>query len=259
MSNTASRFYSVMVVGDNPTELMEKYKNDLKVEKYLKYRYLDAEKLQKNSIKILSQLIDNYQSLDLTKFQIDALNEKLKSIRNMSAFEYYQTITYGMDYDDEGNAWTDVNPNGKYNVYQKGNHFSLPLINNKGEEVTSELNKNINWKLLHMANSNLYELVWELVKEGKEPSNDEEKQIYNNMINREAYFENFKDKDDYVIRNSAYWNYAYLDENGWKDIDDSKMKDADWIKNFYKNFITKLNPDDRVTIFEFTRNLDDID
>lgn len=248
-----------MVIGDNPTELMEKYQNDLKVEKYIKYKYLDADKLHKNSIKILSQIVNNYQDLNLTKFQIDTLQEKLKTIKNMTSFEYYQTITYGMDYDDEGNAWSDVNPNGKFNTYQAGNHFSLPLINYNGEEVTSEYNKNINWKLLHMSNASLYELVWEMVQEGKEPSNEEEKKIYENMKNRETYFSNFKDKEDYVIRNASYWNYAYLDSNGWQDLDDSKLKDSEWIKKFYQTFITKLNPNDKVTIFEFTRNLDDVE
>lgn len=259
MANTASKFYSVMVVGDNPQELMEKYKIGLKVDKYLKYRYLDAEKMQKNSIKIFEQILNDYKAFNLTKFQTDTLAEKLKAIKNMTPFEYYQTVTYGCSYDENGDAYSEFNPNGKWNTYRESSNFSVPLITVDGKETTSGISRNINWNLLHMADASIYELVWEMVKEGKEPTNDEEKRLYDNMVNREAYFAQFKDKETYVAHNAAYWNYAYLDENGWIDIDDEKGKDIDWISNYYKRFISKLKGTDRVTIFEFTRNSDDIE
>jgi len=257
MSNTPSKFYSVMVVGDNPEELMEKYKIGSKVEKYIKFKYLDAEKLQKNSLKMLGQVIEKYNALNLSKYQVDGLVERMNAIKNMTPFEYYQTITYGCTYDDEGNAWSDENPNGKWVNYQKGNHFSVPFINNMGEEVTSEINSKINWKLLHLHDAELYERVWELAKEGREPVNEDEQIIRDNMMNKQVYLSKFKNKEAYVAHNSAYWNYAYLDKNGWIDIDDEGIKDIDWIQNFYNRFVKPLKPQDRVTIFEFTRNSDD--
>ena len=42
----ASKFLSIMVVGKNPEELMEKYSKSLKVKPYVKYKYLDAEKMK---------------------------------------------------------------------------------------------------------------------------------------------------------------------------------------------------------------------
>ena len=35
MKQNASRFFSVMVIGDNPDDLMEKYDKELEVDKYL--------------------------------------------------------------------------------------------------------------------------------------------------------------------------------------------------------------------------------
>lgn len=257
MANTASKFYSVIVVGKNPQQLMEKYEIGKKVESYIKYRYNDAEKLKNNNISILSNICQNYKDFNLTKYQFDILTEKIKALKNMSPFEYYQTISYGCIYDENGDAWCDENPNGKWNAYQTGNHFSIPLITKDGKETMSALNKDIDWSKMHMANSQLYSLVWEMVKEGKEPSNDQEKQIYENMIDKDAYFSNFKDKNDYIIRNSAYWNYAYLDSNGWIDIDDGKGSDIEWINNFYSRFIEKIKPNDLVTIFEFSRETEE--
>ena len=93
--------------------------------------------------------------------------------------------------------------------------------------------------------------------EGKEPSNEEEQKIYNNMKDRTVYFSNFKNKEEYVKHNSAYWNYAYLDENGWKDMDDCEGKDIEWVSSFYEKFVVPIKPEQRVTIFEFTRNSDE--
>lgn len=258
MAHTASKFYSVMVVGNNPEELMEKYRIGLKVEKYLKYKYLDAEKMQKNSIKIFSQMINDYKSFNLTKYQVDILSERLKAIKNMTPFEFYQIQTQGCSYDDEGNAWSDKNPNGKWNNYQKGNHFSIPLILKNGQQITSCPNEEIDWSKMHRVDEKFYERVWDLVHGLLAPETEDDDAIMVNMSNKENYFSNFKDKEDYVLRNTSYWNYAYLDENGWIDLDDSK-NDTEWIKNFYNKFIKKLNPTDRVTIFECTKNSDEED
>lgn len=254
MSNAPSKFYSVMVVGDNPTELMAKYDKSKEVEPYIKYRYLDAEKLHKNSIKIYEDLINNVNILALSEDQISALKEKLKSIKNMTRFEFYQMLTEGCSYDENGDAWSTVNPNGKWDAYQTGNHFSVPLITKNGVETSSALNKEVNWKILHMAEAAYYELVWDLAHEIVEPTNDSERQIRDNMINRKKYFSNFKSKEDYVIHSAAYWNYAYLDENGWVSIDDENVDEKTWIKNFYPRFVEKLNPNDKITIFDYTIN-----
>ena len=52
--NKRHKFFTIMVVGDNPDELMSKYAIDLTVPKYIKYHYLDAEKMKANAIKIIT-------------------------------------------------------------------------------------------------------------------------------------------------------------------------------------------------------------
>ena len=47
MEEVKNRFYSLMVVGDNPDEMIKKYDSKLKVEPYIKYHYDDAGKLKK--------------------------------------------------------------------------------------------------------------------------------------------------------------------------------------------------------------------
>ena len=196
MEKTHSNFRSVMVVGDNPEELMEKYRIGRTVDKYMKYKYLDASKLQKENLKLYNKILEMDKTRQmLPKAVCDAILENVKSVKNMTPFEYYQTITYGCTYDDEGNAWSDVSEDGKWDSYQKTNHFSIPLINNNGEEVMSEINSKINWKLMHMHDAELYETVWDLVMEHKEPTTEDEKIIFENMKYRTEYLSSFKNKE----------------------------------------------------------------
>ena len=260
MANKGSKFFSVMVIGDNPTDLMKKYDIGLKVKPYIKYKYLDASKMQNNAIKVYSEITSNPGKFMLNKFQEDYFKDKLKGITSMTPFEYYSTITNGLYYDENGNALSDENPDGKWSTYHIGRNFSYPMITNDGKETYQEFARNVNWGLMHMEDNSvrLYGRVWDLAVEDDEPKNDDEKQIKAQWKDRGKYLSNFKSKDDFITHNCAYWNYAYLDENGWHDVDsDENGNENEWIKSFYSKFIKKINDDALITIYEFSRNVDD--
>lgn len=248
-----SKFFSVMVVGNNPEELMKQYDINLKVKPYIKYRYADASKMQKNAIKIIDEIIKNPSKFTLNDFQVDYFKERKKIINNMNSFEYYQTVTNGLYYDENGNALSEENQNGKWSTYRLGKNFSLPLKLKEGKEAYQAINKDIDWENMNMQNTNTYEIVWDLVHGDKKPSSDEEERIYSNMKDKTHYFNNFKDKESYVKYNCAYWNYAYLDKDGWKDVDDNG-NEMEWITQFFDRFVVKLLPTDKITIYECTKN-----
>lgn len=251
----SSKFFSVMVVGDNPDDLMKKYDINLKVEPYIKYKYADAKKIRTNSLKILEEIIKNKKELSLNDFQTDYFKTRMKVISSMSHFEYYQLITEGLYYDDDGNALSEENPNGKWEKYQIGNHFSLPLKLKNGKEAYQSINEEINWDAMNMQNTETYEIVWDLVHGNREPHSEEEENIYNNMKDKKQYFSNFKDKEAYVLYNCSYWNYAYLDENGWFDVDDNG-NEMEWITNFFQKYVQNLNSTDKITIYECSKRSD---
>lgn len=250
---TGSKFFSVMVVGDNPEELIKKYDINLSVEPYIKYKYSDAEKLQKNAVKVLDEIIKNHNNFSLNEFQVDYFKERRKAINNMSSFEYYQTITNGLYYDKNGNALSEQNPNGKWTTCRLGEHFSLPLKLKNGKEVYQAISKDVDWGSMNMSNTETYEIVWDLMRGDRKPQNKEEETIYNNMKNKTNYFSTFKDKESYVAYNCSYWNYAYLDSNGWCDLDD-KGKELEWISQFFDRFVKPLSPNDKITIYECSKN-----
>ena len=172
----------------------------------------------------------------------------------MSSFEYYSTITQGLYYDDEGNALCEENPEGKWDKYNIGKNFSYPFKLNDGKESYQAFVKDIDWDSM-VEPTKLYEFAWECAMEGREPQDEIEKKIYESMKDKTTYFSNFKDKDDYVTYSTSYWNYAFVDENGWIDVD-SARSETEWIKNFYKKFVQHLEPNDLVTIYECSVNND---
>lgn len=246
------KFLSVMVVGEEPDKLMEKYSKSLKVKPYIKYKYLDAEKMKKNASKMLTEITNNPEKFTLNKFQMDYFKERLKAINAMTAFEYYRTISEGMYYDEDGNAISDVNPNGKWDKYNLGKNFSYPLKLKDGKEAYQAYAKDVDWDSMHMNHEyvKLFETIWALVIDDDDPSTQEEEVLKANWSTKRNYLSNFKTVDEFVSHNCAYWNYAHLDKNGWVDLDDNG-NDTKWITEFFDRFIEPLKDDDLVTIYEY--------
>lgn len=255
MAKTKSRFFSVMVIGDNPDEILSKYDVNRAVEPYVKYRYLDAKKLQNNAMKLLNGLIENSKNIGLTEFQLDLLRERLVHIKSLSPFEYYTVITDGMYYDENGDAITDENPNGKWVTASLGSHFSLPLILKDGSESYQAYSDEIDWVAMSSKDKRLYEAAWDVVVDGKTPSNEEEEQIYNSMKDKVAYFSKFKNKESYVKYSCSYWAYALVNEEEWVDMD-SSPNTTEWVTSFIKMCKKKITKRTLVSIYECTINDD---
>lgn len=246
------KVFTVMVIGDNPESLMEKYNAQLKVEPFIKYYYKDAEKLKQSVVNVLEGLIKGSSEFTLTEFQLDYLKDSLQQTREMSTFDYYSQLTQNLKLDEDGNAWCDNNPDGKWSSYSLGNNLSIPFILNDGREVYQARKGDINWNLIHMNNVEIYKTVWALIKEGEHPSNEQEEQILQNMKNQTEYFSQFSTVDDYVAHNCSYWTYAVLSTSGWIDVDSSGNNSKDWIKKYYDYFIESLDKDTLLTIYEYS-------
>jgi hypothetical protein len=250
-----SRFFSLMVIGDNPQELIEKYSFDHKTdEPYIKYEYLKADKYLNGAIKALDGILTNFDKIGIEPNIKESLSNRIKVLKKMTPFEYYRELTNGMYYDENGNALTDENPNRKYKTARIGRNFALPLILKDGGETYSARCGDIDWNSMN-SSTELYEAAWEMVVDGREPKNENEEKVYESMKDKTTYFSKFENKEEYVLYSTSYWNYAVVDKNGWYDIDEyAKNSEIDWVKNFYKNFIEKLNPNDLITIYECSVN-----
>ena len=249
-----SRFFNVLVIGDDPIEKMKKFDKNLHVEPYIKFRYLDAEKMQKSTIKVMTDFIKNQERLKLSDGVITYLKERVRAIASMKPFDYYRVITANMRYDENGNALSTENPNGKWAFC---NHtptdFAMPFTLKDGTKSFQAKKGDINWNVMHMYNTELYTITWDLIHGDREPQNKQEENIIENAKGMDGYYSRFKDGEELAAYSCSYWNYAVTDGEKWEDLDDHPDT-MEWVKKFYNKFIKKLPDDTLLTIFECKAN-----
>lgn len=240
--------FVAIVAGDNPEVLMSPYDKNIETEPRVVYKYVDAEKLRDQYIRV-------YKSITASKeipegpFKEDA-KDKLEIIQSQSPYDFYFDLTEDYEKDEKtGDAITRENPDGKWSTYRMGKLFSIPFVLNDGTETFQARKGEINWELMHLHGGEIYERAWEMVMEGSEPVNDYERQIYDNMKARTTYFEKFGSKENYVLGNTAFWGYAFVSKNGWLELEDD-MDQFVWVRNFYETFIDPLPDDTLLTIYE---------
>lgn len=242
----------LVVVGENPDELVKKYDKKLKVEPYVVYQFKDAKKLHEKYIKILQGVLE---TMDKCNPEYLYTEGQLNSLENESDVDFFLELSEDLDIDDEtGDAYTTKNPYGRYDGCSIGKHFALPLINKRGEEVYSCRKGDVDWSVVHLSNQYVYEFAWDSVMEGKKPKDESEKVIYENMKNRKEYFRHYGTRENYVFSNTSFWGYAFLsDKVEWTELEDTENQ-FEWVKNFYGKFIEPLGNNEKISIFECIRN-----
>lgn len=244
------RHFVCIVAGDNPDELMKDYDKNKKVEPYIVYKYEDAGKLRKSYIDSYKIHLKNAKE----EFEIDYIKDTIDELENMSDDDFFYEISDGLEIDENnGNAISSYNKEGKWSYYKLGKILSLPFLTKDGKEVFQARKCEIDWDKIHLNGGEIYSRAWEMVIDGSEPKDEYEKQIYENMKDKTSYFQKFETKENYIISNTAFWGYAFLSEiTGWQDASDAEDQFV-WMKTFYDLFIKNLKDDTLLTIFECVR------
>lgn len=257
----AERLYRViMVVGDNHSEIIKKYSADTKVGKHVFLKRDDINKHKDARLMIIKGILDN-QDLSLNETQRKIYEDMYDEIKEMDDIEYFYDVTEGCTYDEKtGDAYTNKNLNAhyrwercpQYSFIQTGEEsvFASPFVLKDGTYSYSAKMGDIDWNAMHLHNLSPYESAWEMVVEGRKPTNDSEKQIYDAMKTKISYFtDNFQNKDEYVSYSCSFWCYGIATEDKYIDVDEVKSI-KDWIKNFYQDYIKPLDKDQLLTIYE---------
>lgn len=250
-------FRTLLVIGDNHKEIAAKYSLDTKVEPYIRYRFDDAETLHIKYLKVLESMIKKAQ--ETNQKLADKYKEMYEEYLAMDDFEYYQQLTYGCKYDENGDAWSTENPWAHYQYercydtrikqdQRNEANFSNPFILKDGKKAYSALKGEIDWPKNHMYNTEIYQSAWDICVNGKEPVTDEEKLIKQNFSRRHDYFNNFKSVDEYIKHSCSFWTYGVATEDEYVSGDNEDA--IQWTTNFYDRFIKDLPDDTRLTIYE---------
>lgn len=251
-------FRTILVIGDNPDEIIQKYNADNVTGKQLFLKRKDAEKHRQNKIKLMMGNLNNptlsEQQIELTREYIDILND-------MSDLDYFLDITQGCIYDDNtGDAYKEYNPNAYYKCVRspqktfeetgEESGFCNPFKLKDNYVSYSAYKDDIDWSLNHLCNKHVYEITWDMIKNNRKPKTDAENTIYENMKNRKGYFENFKDKESYVSYCTSFWTYGVATKDKYEDADELNIPIDEWIKNYYNKYIKELSDDTLLTLYE---------
>lgn len=257
---------TVLVIGDNPDDRILGFSADKKTERYLKYRHSSAEDMKKNQLCAIESILAS-DTIKLSNIQRQVYENLYQSTEEMTAGEFFDSITEGMYIDEEtGDAYSDVNPQAKFKherCYQdrlsktgEEAEFSNPFILKDGSKSYSARVCDIDWDKVHMANTDIYKAAWELCVDGRDPQGELEERIKKNMENRITYFTNFRDKDEYIRHSCSFWCYGVVVDYSVYEEVDYKTSDKKWVANFYDTYIKDLPTDTLLTIYE-VRSLED--
>ncbi len=258
-----------MVVGNNPDELVKKYDLDTKVKPYVKMKRSEAAKRQAIHLKFIENLLTTNQIV-LSDRQREIYKDLYLDIQDMDEAMYFEAFTEGCTYDEKtGDALSTENPNAKYQhacnpqkrLDASGEEHDMinPFIllpeedntekENDEDEISYQARKcEIDWDRMHLYNTALYYRVWALCVDDEEPISPQEETIKERMKERQDYFANFKNDDEYVNHSCSFWCYGYLDENGYKELDYT-ISDKEWVATFYEKFVEPLKDDDYISLY----------
>lgn len=251
MTKDDYRRFVCIAAGDNVEDEMQKYDSKKEVEKYLVYKYEDAEKIRQ-------QYIDMYQKVltsdSVSQSDKNDVKELLNSVISSEADDFYLDLTEDYELDQEtGDAYSNKNPNGHWEQYARGASFSVPFVLKDGTTTNRAKKGDIDWSKMHRHGIETYTATWETVVEGRKPANEFEERLYKNMKNATAYFQKFGTKENYVTSCTAFWGYAFLSkETGWIELEPN-INQFEWMNSFYDRFIVPLPDDTVLTIFECIR------
>lgn len=237
-SNTnQSEKYTVLVAGDVD---LSKYDKNIPVETYVAYKFSERSKIKKIALQTYNEL---YKKITSDKNFQPALSGlllmKLQDIEEMTDEEYFEEVTKGMQYDENGDAITNINPNGKYiDLFEPSLLTAMPLKDVYFKCKVSELYP---YKM-NIIQQKKYEERWNDIMTG-----DYAPMVKENLINR------YGDKETYlkVMTEPMFYNAFVSEETGW--VEQSDEDQIQWVINFRERFIKNLPEDTKLKVYNFIK------
>lgn len=230
-------------------ELMRNYDKSLRVDKYIKYLKHDAiltvrEDLENYKNSIYADYVQNpSEYLEIygeDTEHINFLENIFPKMLEWTDEECYESLlaSYSPEMvDEEGNLYSDKNPNAKWSEYKYVSSLQVKdMMFNSDEELYSNAIR-----------------FWEVFIEGAEPEDDEV--FEETILDPQYYIEKYGNKEDYATIKSNWSTTAVLTPDGvWHEYDvkdRSGESEMEWKANYANNFINSADPEWTLTLIEY--------
>ena len=254
MSDDYTRIYNtVLVVGEDPRSLMSKYDKNLEVEPHV-VNIGSGEEIKRNFDRIISGVIERFGETKEADRILSRLREFYYNLAEIDPDELRELVASEYDTDAEGNLISTKNPNGRWASYEEANpEHAMPLIlKETGERCFSAIARDIDWDATNGINREISDNAWEVMFNGAEPIKKEMDWMKDNKTYKK-YLESFGSKENYLRITTTFFTYAYLDKDGWHDLDDENKWPNTWIQDYRERFTDKIGQDEKVSIFIFEK------
>lgn len=257
-----NRFRTILVIsydGQDPDLIAEKYSTSLKINPEIGRKVTDEELVNTyfNYIDLLVNTVDNKDD--------ETYKKTANTVANMTPLEFYKSKYNGSpDLDSENNLIEYHNDKAEYEFpkcHQKSfekwgeeAEFSNPFHLKNGKTAYMAHFDEIDWNREHGYRKELYDAAWEICVNGMKPKNEEERVIAERMSNRNGYFENFKNKEEYIAYSTSFWMFGVATEESYIDAfkNEENRKDGGikWATEFYDTFIKNIEGNPLLSIYE---------
>jgi hypothetical protein len=288
--------FCVLVIGDNVEEQLAKYDENIEMPKYVKYT---KEQLIENEKKEIEEYKNGTYAkylADPVKYAENSNEGHLEYVKNIfpkkmemsdeelyaEAIKYYEPEDLGPN----GEVYSTYNPDSKWDWYEVGGRWAGTIVVKDGVEIDepnfswgwraedrekviaegyktdSAYVRDIDFSKMHRTEEDYNEALryWELIVEGAEPKNEDEKnQVKWNWHKPEYYTERYKNKETYAKCRSSFSLWAVVKDGVWYEkgsmgfwamSDETHDEAVDWELNFYDRFIKDLPEDTLITVVD---------
>jgi hypothetical protein len=290
--------FAVLVIGDNIDEQLEKYNEQIEMPEYVKYTKEELIAKEKEEIEeykngryaeYLADPIKYAEECNNNEGHLKYISEDFPKKLEMNDEEIYAEATKYYEEEElgpNGEVLSTYNPDSKWDWYEVGGRYagriavkegveidepnfswgwdadSIAKVTANGTKTDSAYKKDIDFSQMHRTEEDYQSSIryWELIVEGAEPKNEEEKErIKFSFYKPEFYLERYKNKETYAECNSSFAMWAVVKDGVWYEkgqmgwwamSNETNDEAVDWDLNFFDRFIKNLSEDTLITVVD---------
>lgn len=245
--------FAVLVIGEDPEKQLEKFDENLELDRYVEYTKQELIDKEKKSIEDYRTTTYAQYLKDPIKYSEECTNENhLNYLRNdfpkkleMSDDDIYKDSIKWYDPEDigpEGEVYSVRNNQSKWDWYQIGGRYAGQImvkpgveiedpnfswgweeedrkeITDKGFATDQAYVKDIDFPKMHRTEESYNESLryWELIVEEQKPKNSKEKDAVKFSFYKPSYYiERYKDKENFAKCRSSFSMWAVVKDGVW--------------------------------------------
>lgn len=251
--------FTVLVIGNNPGELLAPYDENMEVEPY-------REDIPQKDI---DHMVEYYTKYAEERERIENLdtNDRTTLTRYWKRFKGGEML---IDEDGTPYQMNTYNPKSKWDWYEEGGRWQGLLRLKHGEKgvlgEASHMFENYEHGTEYVDSAKMSAIDWQYMR------NDPERLLHlklqweegirgNNSFYKSGYYEEqYGNEKEFLRRNLTFSTFAVVTADGewhevgrmglWARSSDTPEDEKTWLDNYWEAFLEGLDPDTQVTIYD---------